>query len=90
MYSRSDIEAIIPRAFAEVIRLTGVSPQGFGITALNGDLALAITLFERPAGAVPDHILGVPVVFRISDPPYFLSGNHGAARHTRTRSKKRA
>lgn len=80
MSSRAEIEAILPKAAEEVYSLTGVQPRGLGITAKSGSLALAVTLHERPHQPCPESVLGVPVVFRIVEPPMFLKQTRRRAR----------
>jgi hypothetical protein len=79
MPSRAQIEAVIPAASEVVYRETGIYPKGFGITGKNGELALSITLHEKPVRPPPETILGVPAVFQIVAAPVFLSQRRKAA-----------
>ncbi len=72
MATRAQINAIFPAASDAVFRETGVYPDGVGITAKDGSLALSVTLLEWPAADLPESILGVPAVFQVVERPVFL------------------
>ena len=74
MATRSEIEAVMPDAAAEVFREIGVYPHGLGLAGKDGELALSVTLHKPSEKAdYPSSILGIPTVFRVVAPPVFLN-----------------